>query len=37
MEDLTEEVAIGEEDSSNIEEIDDVFLPPPKKKAKPQG
>ena len=37
MEDLTEEVAVAEDDSSDIEEIDDVFLPPPKKKAKPQG
>ena len=34
MEDPTEEVAIGEEENSDIEELDDVFLPPPKKKTK---
>ncbi len=34
MEDPTENVAVGEEENSDIEELDDVFLPPPKKKTK---
>ena len=34
MEDLGEEVEIGDDESSDIEEITMVFLPPPKKKAK---
>lgn len=34
MEDPTENVAVGEEENSDIEELDEVFLPPPKKKTK---
>ena len=34
MEDLGGEVEIGEDESSDIEDITMVFLPPPKKKAK---